>query len=66
VDDIVLIAPTVTAMRKLLSICGLAESMQLNIVFLSMPLNPLNVLNSFLCEYHFTVNDKPIELVQSF
>jgi len=70
-DDIVLIAPTATAMLKLLSICGrnaTAYCISFNVSKSQcMAVLPANFrVKSYLSECHFTVNDKPIELVQSF
>jgi hypothetical protein len=71
-DDIVLIAPTATAMRKLLSICG-EFATEYCISFNASKSKCLAVLpakyrelNSYLNECRLTVNDQPIELVQSF
>jgi len=71
VDDIVLIAPTATVMRKLLSICG-EYATEYCISFNASKSKNLAVLpanrrelNSHLSECCFTVNGKPIELVQS-
>ena len=71
-DDIVLIAPTTTAMRKLLSMCG-EYAIEYCISFNASKSKCLAVLpanrreqNSYLNECCFTVNNKPIELVQSF
>jgi len=72
VDNIVLIAPTATAMRKLLSICRECATeycISLNAskckYLAVLPANRRE-LNSHLSECCFTVYGKPIELVQSF
>jgi len=71
-DDIVLIAPTATAMRKLLSICGeytteycISFNASKSKYLAFLPVNRRE-LNSHLRECCFTVNGKPIGLVQSF
>jgi len=71
-DDIVLFAPTATAMCKLLSICG-EYATEYSISFNASKSKYLAVvpanrreLNSHLRECCFTVNGKPIELVRSF
>ena len=71
-DDIVLIAPTATAMRKLLSINGeyvteycISFNASKTKCLAVLPAN-CRELNSYLNECRLTVNDQPIELVQSF
>jgi len=71
-DDIVLIALTATAMRKLLSICGeyateycISFNASKSKYLAVLPANRRK-LNSHLSECCFTVNGRPIELVQSF
>jgi hypothetical protein len=68
----VLIAPTATAMCKLLSICGeyatdycISFNASKSKYLAILPAN-CRELNRYLSECRFTVNDKPIELVQSF
>jgi len=67
-EDIVLIAPTATAMRKLLSICGeyateycISFNASKSKYLVVLPANRRE-LNSHLRECCFTVNGKPIEL----
>ena len=71
-DDIVLIAPTATAMRKLLSICGeyateycISFNASKSKCLAVLPAN-CRELNSYLKKCRLTVNDQRIELVQSF
>ena len=71
-DDIVLIAPTATAMRKLLSICGeyateycISFNASKSKCLAVLPANRRE-LHSYLNECRLTVNDQPIELVTSF
>jgi len=71
-DDIVLIAPTATAMRKLLSICGeyaieycISFNASKSKCIAALPVNHREQI-SYLNECCFTVNNKPIEIVQSF
>ena len=71
-DDIVLIAPTATAMRKLLSIRGeyateycISFNASKSKCLAVLPANGRE-LNSYLNECRLTFNDQPIELVQSF
>jgi len=71
-DDIVLITPTATAMRKLLSICGeyateycISFSASKSKYLAVLPANRRE-LNSQLSENCFTVSGKPIEFIQSF
>ena len=71
-DDIVLIAPTATAMRKLLSINGeyvteycISFNASKTKCLAVLPAN-CRELKSYPNECRLTVNDQPIELVQSF
>jgi hypothetical protein len=71
-DDVVLIAPTATEMRKLLSICGeyateycISFNASKSKCLAVLPANR-RVLNSYLNECRLTVNNQPVELVQSF
>ena len=71
-DDIVVIAPTATAMRKLLSICVeyateycISFNASKSKCLAMLPVNRRE-LNNYLNECCLTVNDQPIELVQSF